>query len=277
LEWATANGSKFKVLTDEIGIYEFTFESEEFPLPIFRTLASQHRNLDLDVSWKDDQPHSIANNARIRGGVLNLSVATGDPREWPSHHFCFGGCPECGRANIYLNIKKDNWFYCDEHKKCWPAGTLFSSWKTENDEIWRENAKRIADYEIVRPYMGQQPVPMKFLRKLDDPDFALEVSDTAEAASLRFEVDEASDDSLKSVSIIFETDEDNEDVRYFRELAGGEAENVDGDKRAADKCWNCIRCARRRSYASTGLKFCGPPCRVPRYCADAKGDTEPDE
>ena len=30
----------------------------------------------------------------------------------------FGGCPVCRKPGCYLNIHKDHWFLCDEHKTC---------------------------------------------------------------------------------------------------------------------------------------------------------------
>jgi hypothetical protein len=173
----------------------------------------------------DDQPHSIANNVRIRGGVLNLSVATGDPRDWRTQHFALGGCPECGKANVYLNIGREAYCYCAEHKTCWPIGTIFSSWKTENEEIWRENAERLADYEVVAPYTGKGPVPMKFLRKLDHPDFAAEVAGFAAADGLFTNIvpDEPVSGVVEGGNVSPEMK--NEDVRYFLERAT----NVEGD------------------------------------------------
>ena len=42
----------------------------------------------------------------------------------------FGGCPECGKNDGYLNVGKDHVFICDEHKTAWCAGAnLFSSWQ----------------------------------------------------------------------------------------------------------------------------------------------------
>jgi hypothetical protein len=225
LEWATVNGSKFKVLIDETGIYEFTFESDEFPLPVIRALASQHRNLDFDVSWKNDQPQFPVSDAfGIRSGVLNLAVYPTDPRRWPEQHFELGGCPECGEANVYLNIGREAYCYCDEHKTCWPIGTIFSSWKSENEEIWRENAEHLADYEVVAPYTGKGPVPMKFLRKLDHPDFAAEVAGfTADGLFTNIVPDEPVSGAVGGGNVSPEME--NEDVRYFLERPT----NVKGD------------------------------------------------
>lgn len=64
----------------------------------------------------------------------------------------FGGCPECGKSHGYFNIGRTHFFHCDDHKTMWPIGcNLFSSWKNETDEIWRENWKKFAKYREVDP------------------------------------------------------------------------------------------------------------------------------
>ena len=52
----------------------------------------------------------------------------------------FGVCPECGKTDGYINVGRDHWFYCKEHKLRWNVGSnLFSDWKDETaDEQCRK-------------------------------------------------------------------------------------------------------------------------------------------
>jgi hypothetical protein len=64
-----------------------------------------------------------------------------------SYDSYFGGCPQCGGTHGCMNIGRDHWFVCDDHKTKWLVGSnLFSSWREENEETWRQNAQRLADY-----------------------------------------------------------------------------------------------------------------------------------
>lgn len=62
----------------------------------------------------------------------------------------FGVCPTCGDNDGYLNIHKDHWFICHEHRVRWHFGTnLFSSWRQESEADWRENQNRIGPYRDI--------------------------------------------------------------------------------------------------------------------------------
>lgn len=64
----------------------------------------------------------------------------------------FGGCPECGRNDGYLNVGREHWGMCDKHKtKWWIGSNLFSSWKEETEEEWKKNAERLSAYQEVEP------------------------------------------------------------------------------------------------------------------------------
>ena len=46
----------------------------------------------------------------------------------------FGGCPQCGRNDGYVNAGKSHVFICREHKTSWAIGSnLFSSWRDQTD------------------------------------------------------------------------------------------------------------------------------------------------
>ncbi len=64
----------------------------------------------------------------------------------------FGNCPECGRTDGYINVFKDHYFRCDEHKTVWFVGrNLYSSWRHETEEDWQHNRERLIDYRVVEP------------------------------------------------------------------------------------------------------------------------------
>ena len=64
----------------------------------------------------------------------------------------FGACPVCGKTDGYLNVGRNHWFVCREHKKKWCAGSnLFSDWRDETEEKHEENAKLLESYETVSP------------------------------------------------------------------------------------------------------------------------------
>ena len=64
----------------------------------------------------------------------------------------FGGCPECGTNDGYLNVGREHWFVCDKHKtKWWIGSNLFSSWMEETEEEWQRNKIKLADYREVEP------------------------------------------------------------------------------------------------------------------------------
>ena len=65
----------------------------------------------------------------------------------------FGWCPDCGQNYGYRNIGPNHWFYCDAHRTRWCAGSnLFSGWRTEDETLWTENARRIESYREVDGY-----------------------------------------------------------------------------------------------------------------------------
>lgn len=63
----------------------------------------------------------------------------------------FGGCPECG-ANEWVNVYKEHYGICKEHKVYWPiGGNLFSNWRFENMETWVRNSTLLSQYTEVEP------------------------------------------------------------------------------------------------------------------------------
>jgi hypothetical protein len=64
----------------------------------------------------------------------------------------FGGCPECGGTDGYFNIAADHFFCCDEHNVAWSVGSnLFSCWREETIEVWKENERKLSSMRLVSP------------------------------------------------------------------------------------------------------------------------------
>jgi hypothetical protein len=66
----------------------------------------------------------------------------------PCEHF--GWCPQCGRQDGSLNIGRAHYFICHAHRTRWPVGSnLFSSWREENETIWKRNHELLLTYREV--------------------------------------------------------------------------------------------------------------------------------
>ncbi len=64
----------------------------------------------------------------------------------------FGGCPECGENNGYLNVNRSHWCVCDAHRTKWLVGeNLFSAWRDETEADWQRNAEKLAGHREVKP------------------------------------------------------------------------------------------------------------------------------
>ena len=64
----------------------------------------------------------------------------------------FGHCSFTEHENHYLNIGRGHWMVCDKCELKWFIGeNLFSSWREENEDIWKANADRIKDYRELDP------------------------------------------------------------------------------------------------------------------------------
>jgi hypothetical protein len=64
----------------------------------------------------------------------------------------FGGCPECGQTDGYLNLGRDHWFVCDQHRtKWWIGSNVFSCWRNETQEDWYRAAAKLSQHREVEP------------------------------------------------------------------------------------------------------------------------------
>jgi hypothetical protein len=73
----------------------------------------------------------------------------------------FGVCPECGKTDGYINIGREHWFYCKEHKVKWWAGSnLFRGWKdeTEAEQEATFNDLGFGEYRIIQTYHAGEKV-----------------------------------------------------------------------------------------------------------------------
>ena len=77
----------------------------------------------------------------------------------PSRTECgFGECPHCCLNDGYLNVEREHWFFCHEHKTKWHVGAnLFSSWREEDESTWQRNRFRLAEYRTVDPIVPERP------------------------------------------------------------------------------------------------------------------------
>jgi hypothetical protein len=56
-------------------------------------------------------------------------------------------CQGCGEKGTWLNVGPEHWCVCVECELKWPIGTnLVPSWLDESEEVWKRNAKLLAEY-----------------------------------------------------------------------------------------------------------------------------------
>ena len=93
----------------------------------------------------------------------------------------FGGCPECGKNDGYLNTGRTHVFMCKTHRTSWIAGSnLFSSWRNETeaeqrakwDEVGMEDFKRVEPIypeptEEERRHMEESEAMLAEARRID--------------------------------------------------------------------------------------------------------------
>ena len=91
-------------------------------------------------------PFNLRKKEKTMGEVVDLF-----PQRVTTDEY-FGGCPQCGKNNGFLNIGRGHWFVCDDHKTTWLIGSnLFSCWRDETEADWQRNDYRLAEYSNVEP------------------------------------------------------------------------------------------------------------------------------
>ena len=65
----------------------------------------------------------------------------------------FGGCPICRNTCPYVDVYRNQWFYCEAHKVCWCAGSnLLSTWREQTEQDFVHNGAMLNGFEIVEPF-----------------------------------------------------------------------------------------------------------------------------
>ena len=88
----------------------------------------------------------------------------------------FGLCPKCLYEDGYLNLGREQWFYCLECKKTWnPGSNLLDSWRKEDVVKWWRNYVFLSAFEKVDPAYLPRPK-----HRLDWAKKALHIIDSDE-------------------------------------------------------------------------------------------------
>jgi len=82
----------------------------------------------------------------------------------------FGACPICATKPTFLNVGREHYAVCHEHKVYWHVGSnLFSAWRDESPESWESNKKLLASYrsasDVREAAMCNGPSNIEYLRR----------------------------------------------------------------------------------------------------------------
>lgn len=68
-----------------------------------------------------------------------------------------GSCPKCGKSDGYVNLGKEHWFICREHKMKWFIGSnLFEGWKNQTVAQTLGIESLLEGYTEVIPYRNTE-------------------------------------------------------------------------------------------------------------------------
>lgn len=141
IEIPVERGSKDDFIKDLCGLSE----------PDEGARAEQELQQDVDAYGEALREKDFVAMANLAGRLINRHTDTYPDVDLALDDQRFGVCPQCYRTDGYLNVGRNHWFVCDSHKTKWCIGSnLFSSWKEESEETWRENAAKLKDYEEVK-------------------------------------------------------------------------------------------------------------------------------
>jgi hypothetical protein len=113
--------------------------------PILEKFGWPNDHLDRAVDLIAEQLQEPSSQGQ---GPIALSE---DWSESPNGYF--GLCPTCGQTDGYLNINRDHYFVCHEHKLRWLVGSnLFSTWRDEEPEVWQQNKALLSGYREIEPH-----------------------------------------------------------------------------------------------------------------------------
>lgn len=64
-----------------------------------------------------------------------------------------GNCPDCHLASKMLNVGRDHYGVCDQHKVFWHIGSdVYSEWRQESESVWQRNDATLRSYTQVAPW-----------------------------------------------------------------------------------------------------------------------------
>ena len=65
----------------------------------------------------------------------------------------FGDCPKCGKNDGFVNLGKEHWFICREHKMKWYGGAnLFEGWENQTVAQTLSIEALLNGYQEITPY-----------------------------------------------------------------------------------------------------------------------------
>jgi hypothetical protein len=73
----------------------------------------------------------------------------------------FGLCPHCHKTDGYMNVGRDHWYYCSEHRtKWWIGANLFSVFEEdeEEDRAWFKD-NDFGSWQVVEPFFPDRYKP----------------------------------------------------------------------------------------------------------------------
>lgn len=63
-----------------------------------------------------------------------------------------GVCPKCGKTDGFVNLGKEHWFICRDHKSKWFAGVnLFEGWENQTVAQTESIAIMLGGYQEIVP------------------------------------------------------------------------------------------------------------------------------
>ena len=113
----------------------------------------------------DDLPPRAREHVRLTaadypGGAVKGWAGEANKGDAETDDMPFGACPECGKSDGYRNICRLHFFYCDEHRLTWCAGSdLMGSWREEGEEDWRSAWEHLKGYRTVDGFGRYAPGP----------------------------------------------------------------------------------------------------------------------
>jgi hypothetical protein len=89
----------------------------------------------------------------------------------------FGGCPECGGNEGWVNIGRSHWMFCKRHKLTWSVGSnLFSSWRGQTEEEQRKIYDQVgmSSFNEITPEQAHtHPLVRKWMSDLEQQTMSI--------------------------------------------------------------------------------------------------------